>query len=54
MTCADRNKAEKKVQIAIDKMIDLQEMGFGSERITRILENLNSLVHEVLNNNYQK
>lgn len=52
MTRKDRDRAEKKVQIVTDKMIDLQEMGFGCDRVTRIIENLNTLTHEVLNNKY--
>lgn len=36
-------KAIKKIEIAIDKMIDLQDMGLGSESVSRILETLNDL-----------
>lgn len=36
-------RAEKKVQIAIDKMVDLKEMGFGNVQIETILQLLNSL-----------
>lgn len=42
-----KNKAIKKVEIAIDKMIDLQDMGFGCDNITRILEKLNNLASQL-------
>lgn len=35
--------ALKKVEISIDKMIDLQDLGFGGEVTARILEMLNTL-----------
>lgn len=37
------DKAVKKVEIAIDKMVDLQDAGYGNNRIVRILEMLNEL-----------
>ncbi len=43
MTRTERDIAIKKVQIAIDKMVALQDMGQGSEDVSRILEMLNSL-----------
>lgn len=36
-------RAQKKVEVAIDKMVDLQDMGFGRDIVTRILELRNSL-----------
>ena len=38
-----KNQAIKKVQIATDKMIDLQDAGLGCDLVSRILEKLNSL-----------
>ena len=46
-TQTELDKAEKKVQIAIDKMIDLQDMGFGNSKIETILQMLNSLETEI-------
>lgn len=40
-TQTEKEKARKKVEIAIDKMVDLQDMGFGCDAVTRILERLN-------------
>ena len=42
------NKAVKKVQIAIDKMIALQDMGLGTYEIQIILDKLNRLQSEYL------
>jgi len=42
-----KQRAAKKVQIAIDKMIDLQSMVVQSEQIQRILDCLNELEHRV-------
>ena len=39
----------KKIDIAIDKMIDLQNMGLGNATISHILENLNSLYGQITN-----
>lgn len=39
----EKDRANKKVEIAIDKMIDLQDLGFNNDTVTRILEKLNSL-----------
>lgn len=47
MTRTEKEKAEKKVEIAIDKMVDLQDAGFGCDAITRILEQLNSLLNRL-------
>ena len=46
-TETEKRRAEKKVQIAIDKMIDLQDMGAGTSSIERILDSLRSLESEV-------
>ena len=40
----------KKIEIAIAKLVDLQDAGYGCDRISRLLENLNSLHSEMLNN----
>jgi hypothetical protein len=37
------DKAVKKVERAIDAMIDLQDDGFGCDSISRVLEILNAL-----------
>ena len=42
------NKAVKKVQIAIDKMIALQDLGLGNYEIQIILNKLNQLQSEFL------
>lgn len=47
MTNTERDRAIKKVEIAIDKMIDLQDMGFGNDNIGRILERLNREVDRI-------
>lgn len=39
--------AIRKVEIAIDKMIDLQDEGLGNENIARILEHLNELQRQL-------
>lgn len=38
-----RSQAKKKVEIAIDKMVGLQDGGWGDPDITRVLELLNNL-----------
>lgn len=38
-----RNRAAKKVQIAIDKMVDLQDERYGCELVSRILDLLGTL-----------
>ena len=45
-----RSGALKKIEIAIDKMVDLQDAGYGNEAIVRILEQLNYL-HNSINTN---
>lgn len=42
-TQTEKDRANRKVDIAIDKMVDLQDMGFGNGTITEILQKLNSL-----------
>jgi hypothetical protein len=37
------DKAVKKVERAIDAMVDLQDDGWGCDTVTRVLEMLNSL-----------
>lgn len=46
-TPTEKARAEKKVQIAIDKMIDLQDAGFACDAVTRILEQLNALENRI-------
>ena len=43
MMQSEKDKAIKKVEIAIDKMVDLQDMGFGSEAVQRAIDALNDL-----------
>lgn len=43
MTQTQKERAVKKVEIAIDKMIDLQDMGLGTDEVARILDLLGSL-----------
>jgi len=42
-----QEKAIKKVEIAIDKMIDLQDAGYNNDTIIRILEQLNELSNRI-------
>ncbi len=37
----NKRRKIKKLEIAIDKMVDLQDAGFGNDNISRILERLN-------------
>jgi len=46
-TNTEKERALKKVEIAIDKMVDLQDMGFGCEKVARSLEKLNALWGEI-------
>lgn len=39
-TEAQRQRAIKKVQVAIDKMVDLQDMGLGCEIVSCVLDQL--------------
>ena len=48
----ERDRAEKKIQISIDKMIDLRDMGFGCEKIERVLDNLRDLEGVVQSKSY--
>lgn len=38
-----RARAQKKVEKAIDAMIDIQDMGLGNDTVQRILDMLNGL-----------
>lgn len=40
----NRRRAIRKLELAIDKLIDLQDMGAGCDEISRVLEILNSLL----------
>ena len=42
-TRTEIDRAIKKVEIAIDKLVDLQDLGFGTALISRVLEQLNSI-----------
>lgn len=46
-TQRERDRAQKKVEIAIDKVIDLVDMGFGGNDTERILEALRRLESKV-------
>lgn len=46
-TKTEKRRVAKKVEIAIDKMIDLQDDGHGCDAISRILEQLNSLSTDI-------
>jgi len=43
----ERNKAERKVNQAIDAMIDLQSNGFGSDAVQRALDLLNQIRNQL-------
>jgi len=40
-------RAIRKLEIAIDKMVDLQDGGYGCDAVTRILEMLNSQINAI-------
>ena len=42
-----KKSAVKKVEIAIDKMSQLQDAGYGCDKVSRILESLNALRQEI-------
>lgn len=46
-TQREKDRAEKKVEIAIDKMIDLKDMGFGDSSTENILDQLNRLCNKI-------
>lgn len=46
-TQRERERAQKKVEIAIDKMVDLQDMGFGTSAVEEILSALNALERRI-------
>ena len=43
-----KQQARRKVEIAIDKLIDLQNAGYGNDLIARILEKLNILLSDLI------
>lgn len=47
MNYMQKQKVAKKLEVAIDKMIDIQDMGFGDDTISRVLEMLNSKLNRV-------
>lgn len=46
-TQREKDRAEKKCEIAIDKMVALQDSGFGCDTVTRVLDLLNSLQSQI-------
>lgn len=44
-----KDRASKKVEIAVNKMVDLQDAGYGCDLVSRILEMLNELDGRILN-----
>jgi len=49
MRQSEKDRGEKKVNRAIDAMVDLQDMGLGCDRVSRILELANELRHQIQN-----
>ena len=47
-TQTELDRAERKVEIAIDKLVDLQDWGFGNYKTQEILDRLNSLNSEIM------
>ncbi len=47
-TRREKDRAEKKVNRAIDALVDLQDLGFGSGDVQRILDALNALRERVV------
>ncbi len=47
MTDTKKNYAIKKVQIAIDKLVDLHDLGFTNDKIRQCLDLLQSLETEI-------
>lgn len=45
----NKARALKKIYIAVDKMVDLKDEGYGCDKVARILELLNSLSVEIEN-----
>ena len=43
MTRTQKDRAVRKIEIAIDKLIDLQDMGLGADDIERCLELLRGI-----------
>ena len=43
-------RAIRKIEIAINKMVDLQDAGYGNANIARILEQLNHEITEIMYN----
>lgn len=49
LTRTEKDKIQKKIEIAIDKMVDLEDMAFENDRVQRILDLLNELEYRLLN-----
>lgn len=47
MTQTEKDRAIKKVEIAIDKMVGLQDMGLGCDKVARLLDMLRSLESDI-------
>ena len=47
-TQTEIDRAIRKVEIAIDKMVDIQDWGFGNYKTQEILDRLNSLNGELV------
>ena len=48
-TRTELDKAIKKTEIAIDKMIDIQDMGFGDHEVSEALSALNAKLRKLYN-----
>ena len=47
MRQSEKDRGEKKVNKVIDAMVDLQDMGMGCDRVSRILELANDLRSQI-------
>jgi hypothetical protein len=48
MRQSEKDRGERKVNKVIDAMVDLQDMGLGCDRVSRILELANDLRRQIL------
>jgi len=48
-TKSEKNKALKRVERAIDAMVDLMDMGFGTGDVQRVLDSLNHIRSQIEN-----
>lgn len=49
LTKRDKDRAEKKVDRAIDALVDIQDLGFGCYAVTQALDLLNSIRSRIPN-----